>query len=451
MAGITGTGTWGTVSWPWPQVIGTDYYTLGLALIDTKLHLFELYCTTGNVWTAVDMQDLGVAASIDHVDIAGFGMFYVASVVSIGTSPNSVTVDTYIRNPGTGTPLISQLPTSKAPECMTCCNFKGQAIMGGIVQSDANFGDMSLGWVAWSGIGNFDFRVGEDATSGYAKVPWDKWGTGLVHKILRLGDAVAVYGDGGRMLLVPVNEPITTFGVKELGGLGIASANHVAGNQEIHCFLDMEHDLWLADAQLNFQKLGYREYMTDLLGDTNNLPVRISYAPGRKQFYICGGDRGFVLSENGLYEMHQLATSLTEYRGRLCGFFKDTEDYEWRLATDSIDLAQRGMKTIGFLELGLNHYNSNSSLLDVYVSADYRYDYQAAQETFSSLGWTRLNPEGGAFVNITAPEVRLKVKGSDYRNGSLNLDYIKMRSKLSDKRFIRGLYNVGKTSSGADS
>ena len=446
---ITGdSGIW-TVgeNWPWPQVKFTDYYTLVFAMVSTKLHLFELYCTTSNVWVADDMQDLGTAATIDHVDVASFGMFYVISVVSIGTGPNSVTVDTFIRNPGTGTPLITQLPTSKAPECMTCCNFKGQAIMGGIVQDDANFGDLSLGWVAWSGIGNFDFRVGTDKTAGYAKVPWDKWGTGLVHKVKRLGDTVMVYGDGGRMALVPVSEPMVTFGVQELGGLGISSGNHIAGNEEIHCFIDTDSDLWLVDAKLKFQKLGYREYILDLTGDSSNLPVRVSYLPGRREFYICGGDRGFILNESGLAEMHQLATSVGEYRGTQCGFFLDSEDYEWRLTSDTIDLAQRGMKTIGFLELGINHYNSSSSLRDVYVSADYRYNYQVAQNSFSTLDFTRLNPEGGAFVNITAPEIRLKVKGTDYRNGSLNLDYIKMRSKLSDKRFVRGLYNVGKTSS----
>jgi len=44
-------------------------------------------------------------------------------------------------------------------------------------------------------------------------------------------------------------------------------------------------------------------------------------------------------------------------------------------------------------------------------------------------------------LGVTAPEVRLKLKGSDYRDAELNLDFIKTKVKMSDKRVIRGKYN----------
>lgn len=442
---ITGDSATWTVTWPWPQVVFTDYYTLVFAKVGTDLYLFELYCGTDNVWVASSMQSLGAASGITYVDVGHAGMFYLVSVVREATSPNSVTVDTYARNPGTGAPLITQLPTSKIPECMTSCYFKGRMIIGGIVQNDANFGDLSLGWVAWSGIGNVDFRVGEDKTAGYAKVWWDDWGNGRVYKVLPLGDAVVVYGNNGMAALTnKYVEPMATMSPKRLPGAGIASRYHVDGGDHIHCYIDRDNYLWTIKDNLLAEKLGYKEFMSALVTDTANGPTKVSYVPQYNQFFISNGSRCFVLNESGLYETYQLVTSAGSYNGNICGFFSDTEDYEWRITTDVLDLELRGIKTFGTMELGINHTNTNTTLRDVLVAADYRYSYQTAPATFSTTGWVRLSPEGAAYIGISAPEVRLKIKGLDFRNGTINLDYLKARVKLSDKRFVRGIYNAGK-------
>jgi hypothetical protein len=296
--------------------------------------------------------------------------------------------------------------------------------------------------VAWSGIGKFNFNPGDEKTAGFTVMPWDDWGKGNVSKVARLKDVVAVYGSGGRAFLVPyTSKTAVGFGLKELTGPGISKGSHFAGDYSIHGFISTDNEFWVVDEGLSFKKLGYKEYIDDMIAENaeegDNVPVIVSFEPLKKRFYISGFSSSYVLTEFGLYSTHQSVTGIGNYRGGvLGGFVKDHEDYEGRLTVSEKDFKLRGMKTIDALEYGVDNSSPNS----LFAGVDFKYDYD---EDYRSSNWIRLSPQGVASPIITANDLRVKFKVEDYRVGNLKLDYINVRYKVVDKRAIRGLYNIG--------
>jgi len=431
---IAGAGTW-TISWPYPQVIFTDYYTIGIAKDGTNLKLYELV-NTSNTWTATEIVTLGVTANIEYVEVTGFGQMYTIAASKIISEV--LTVASWIRNPAGG---VTAMETAAIPEFATCCNFNNQALISGVTSTDPNWADPGYSAVHWAGIGSFDFRIAEDKTAGNRPImPWDKKGHGRVFKLLQLGKHVIAYGDGGIAALSPIQQPTTGYGLIPLSSAGIKSANHIAGDEHIHCFISSNNEICLITPGPSITILGYEEFVDklNLSGDR----IRISYVPSKKRFYISDGTYGYVLNEQGLYSINQLVTSAGDYRGNvLCGFFDDDGDYEARIKSDTLDFGIRGLKTISVVEVGTNYYHDSGSS-KMYGRADYRYSYQSSRESFTSGKLIELNPNGIFTPYTQADEFRIMVKAEDYRNAVINLDYVKTRVKLSDKRAIRGLYKT---------
>lgn len=69
-------------------------------------------------------------------------------------------------------------------------------------------------------------------------------------------------------------------------------------------------------------------------------------------------------------------------------------------------------------------------------AVDYTYDYF---EDDRSSDWIRLNEQGVIYPLITANDFKFKLRATDYRATGFNLDYLKPRYKLVDKRSKRGL------------
>ena len=425
---ITGTGTWDTVTWPWPQVKFLEYYTLGFALIDSNLWLYEMYCSTGDVWIATAVQDLGLYTNIDQIDVAESGTFYILTV--FGRPGGVITINSYMRVPTTGAASITQLPTGYIPESISVCNYNGQFIIGGVLHGGTSeFGDAGLNTVMWSQIGRVEFRIDNytTRTSGYMNMPWGEYKKGIVYKVKKLGNKVVVYGDGGMGFLNPISEPISSYGFDRIPSVGVSSGWHVDGDDSIHAFIDNNYDLWLLTQDYKFEKLGYREFMKGMITVAD---TKVSYDPGSKRFYISNGVEGYVLTQQGLYSTHQFVTSIGNYRGKtLCGFFSIGSDSKYRLVSDTLDLKIRGMKTIEMIEVGCD------SPGDINVAVDYRYD---KTEDFTRSAWKVTNARGGAAIIQTAPEFRLCLESDTYAD--VNVDYINVGVKVVDKRMIRGLY-----------
>jgi len=440
-----GEGTWSIgANWPWPKIFFGRYYTLAFVIgEDDELWVYELYCTTGDAWTATAVKSLGATTYIDKVEVADFGEFYAVS--RFGVVANVVYIDGFLRDPSGRT---VDLPTDSVPAFGTCCNFNGQAIIGCIAHGDDDhWGDLGYNSIMWSRIGRFNFRItpldsGDVVKDGklwvqpdvgWTNMKWGEWRTGVVHRIMKLGKGVMVYGDGGTGLLHPVVEPAVTFEPVESVGPAVRSGNHVAGDENQQIAIDDRDEVWRFSSGES-EKLGYRDYIGDLTAGS----IHISYVPNRQRYYISDGSTGFCLTPFGMYETNQLISSAGLYRGTLCGFFIDSEDYEARIETDIFDYNQRGMKTISGIEVGGDFYDGSDTALK--VSIKYRYDHKASG--FSQTSWVVLNPEGQAVIPVTAPEVKLCLKADDYRDNTLSLDYIKARIKMSDRRFIRGAYDA---------
>lgn len=429
--------------WPYPKVYFGRYYTLAFVIgLSSELWVYELYCTTGDAWTATAVKSLGATANINSVSVADFGEFYAIS--RFGITNNVVYIDGFLRDPSG---RLVDLPTNSVPTFGTCCNFNGQAIIGCIAHGgDDHWGDLGYNSVAWSRIGKFDFRLAPlkhdeeydgnfylQPDAGYRNMEWGEWNTGIVYKVKKLGKGIVVYGDGGRGFLYPVNEPVVTFGFKYMEGPGVRSTNHVGGSEDEHIFIDEYDEVWRVTSEKT-EKLGYKDFIEDMTAED----IQITYVAGRQRYYISDGVYGFCLTPQGMYSTNQLVSSAGIYRGTLCGFFSDDSDYEARVETEVLDFQQRGMKTISGIEVGGEFYDGASSPLE--VSIKYRYDHKAA--SFSQTGWISLNPEGQGVLPVTAPDVKLLLRADDYRSNTINLDYIKARIKMSDRRFIRGAYDA---------
>lgn len=430
------TGTWETTTWPWPQVLFGSYFTLGLALVSTNVWLFDLYCNTSDVWQGTARLSLGANAYIDHVDFADFHNFYAVS--TFAEVANAIYVDGVIRDLVGGGDYHTTLPTSNVPKFGTCCNFNGQTIIGCIDHaSDTDFKDAGYNTVMWSGIGKFDFLDYDasrektlDPTAGHSHMDWGEYRTGIVYKVKKLGNAVIVYGNGGITKLIPVDSPAPTFGRQNINAVGIGSANHIAGDDNVQLYLDHNNELWLVGGDFKPQKLGYKDFMEDL----TNADVRVTYAPSRKRFFISDGVIGYGLTEHGLYSTNQLVCSIGDYRGRnFCGFFKDSADYKWRIESGDIDFKQRSFKTVTTLEVGANYTKGTK---DIETSVKYRFNHKDA---LSQTDWIMANPNGVTTPMISGIDFRFLARGADYRGSTLNLDYLTTRVKFSDKRNVRGL------------
>ena len=446
MATITG---WTVDDWPFCLVKFLDYYTLIFKSDGTNVDVYEAYCGTDDAWVATEVISNLTTINAPtvypiNIDFADFGWFYVLAYTEMSSS--TLGVYCYVREPGidSATTAVRTLPVDACPEFISCCNFNGQPLIGGIVSTDEMWTRLGSCAVAWGAIGQWEFRPDQNRTAGYIKMPWSDWDEGIVHKVAKLGNQVMVYGNGGRANLVPYSNSLATgFGLGPVQGTGISKGFHMAGDNQLHGFIDTNNEFWVVDGNLKFDKLGYKEWFTDLLAENTSeaagTPMVVSYDKENKRFYIGGFSSGYVLTEFGLYTTHQSCTSIGVYRGSvLTGFFKDLADYEGRIKIDDLDFKQRGMKTLDHVEYGITYTPSASET--VTAGADYKYDFD---ETHRTGDWKRGNKQGMFYSGLTATDFRIKLKVSDYRDGDPKLDSVKARMKMVDKRSIRGQYDFG--------
>ena len=426
-------GIWGSFFyWPYPKVVYASPYYIGFAVEGTNLYAFEMRVESNN-WTATYIKSLGALSSIVSVDVAGFDLYYVIAIeTTTGQAMygRDVTV-------APGLTALSSFSSVTGPIGTTACNFKGQLVIGSVYSTGAIWTNLGYCSVAWSGIGNSSFDPGSgNPTAGFAKMHWDDHGSGRVFKVARLGDVVAVYGDNGRALLVPYqNNTVVGLAPKELTGAGIPYISCVGGDVNTHCFIDTNHDVWIATGKpLEFRKLGYREWMDDLVDSGDD--VVVNYSGAEKKFFISDGTYGFVLTEFGLYSTDQCPTSVFDYGGTLAGLFDSNEDYETRIAISQTDFGVRGLKTLETIEFATDHDHATG---DEDVRIDTKYDLNNG--SWRTGDWTRLNPQGLATPIVTGSDFRIRWRGPDYRTTTkLTLDDCRARFKISDKRGLRGIY-----------
>jgi len=218
------------------------------------------------------------------------------------------------------------------------------------------------------------------------------------------------------------------FRLRQLAEFGIQAKGSVGGNDDVHFFIDTKNRLWKLDANLKSTLLDYREFMATLTAAN----VRLIYNSGLQELFIGDGTgSSYLLTEWGLCEVIQRVTSVNsfdEYSYGVCENDTTSGYGEFRLTSDVIDFKIRGMKTLTVIELGA------SMATQLQVAVDWRSN---ATGSFTRTSVINTSPVGGCAPIVTAAEFRLCVKSSAY--AGVDIDSIIMRTKLSDKRFTRGI------------
>lgn len=453
---MTAISSWLITKWPFDMMQMLKYYTVIMHHDGTNLDFYEAYCGTDNVWVATEcvanIQSFASPIVPLNWDFADFDWFY--GMAFAYTSGSTLGVKCYQRDPGvaSGASALTALPAAACPTFISCCNFNGQPILGGIISTNATWTQLGKASVAWGAIGQWEFRPSVNRTAGFIRMPWADWDQGMVLKVKPLGGRVIVYGNGGTCALQPfAKENITGFGLDDkVIGPGIRSGFHVCGDKDKHLFIGNDYNLYIANETgdwgkfIGFKKLGFKEYIYDLIQQANDeyegCPVVLSYDPLGKKFHISGPNSAYCLTEFGLYKHHQCTTGVVRYRGdKLAGFIRDTGDVEARMLGESTDIRLRGMKTVETLEFGLDCGS------DAYGSVDFKYEYDK-KDLYRTGTLKPLSHNGVCYPGVTASDFRVKFKADDYRDG-VKLDYINVKWKLPDKRSVRGMYNANKAQS----
>ena len=434
-------------TWPWPRLFQTRYHIFcATPQASGNLYLSEVLTENGRTILSA-VLDLGVAARIETIDIADFGLYYVVSTYGLTADAVPVpTIKTYVKNLSAAAKFQS-LDAFTTPAMGTLCNYQGQLVGGNIVNESASkWSDLNSDGIVWSGIGNLDFDPGYDFTAGFmpGQFPYSVGKTPTVLRVMSLYSryvpGVIVYGDAGKFYLSPEKtETGFTYGVKVMGGLGITSGNHVAGDEFIHGFIDSHRDFWTlessqqaASPEGNLKKLGYRTYIQELFDYTSaeDHRVIVSYIPKNKRFYVGNGNKCLVINEFGACHIFQLVSSVVKLSdGRLYGTFKNNPDTSAQIFSDNLDFGSRGFKTIESIVGGIDTTKGAS----VQYTVDWR---QSRGNDFNRLPWRNTTPRGEARIGATASEFRLGVRVSSYVDAQV--EWLGVNIKFPDNRLKRG-------------
>lgn len=265
-------------------------------------------------------------------------------------------------------------------------------------------------WVKWSDIGSADFDTTRSNIAGERPLDWNGW----VYRVMKLNNKVAVYGQGGVSLLIPVGN---TYGLDTIHRVGLFGRGTVTGSDKKHFFIDKDGNLWKVDEGI--KNYGYSEFLSQLSPSTV-----MSYDSLNNVIYICDGDSGFIFDIE--------TESLGECAGNISGFgYRAGIQYvtgpstidspAFELCTDIIDFGTRATKTINFIELGVNLSD------DIYVAVSYR---RNTSSDFITTPWRLANSLGRVSLNVFGVEFMIHVKVLSYTN--FRLDYIKIDGVQND-------------------
>lgn len=310
------------------------------------------------------------------------------------------------------------------PEFQTCCAFNGQLIIGNVTSSWSGAGFDSVGW---SNIGSADFTVGAGNEAGHMRIPW----YGEVKKVKTLGNSIMVYSANGVGRLTPYEQ---TFGFEKLLDIGILGDFVVCGDDQEHMFIDSAYNLWRVLEDKAPEKLDCQEWFDGMVY-YNTVGL---FDPDKRHFYFSDNTRTLVFGENRLFEVSIAPTSLMFLDYYFTGTWSELEDDsncgftidDMVLGIDTINSHRRSLKTLTFVESDAD-YDGN-----LYLGSGYRY----AHGEFSPTAWVNATQEGAARLQVTASDVRVRLKLTDYEETDRVIGLVS-RWQFPDNRYTRSQSN----------
>lgn len=338
----------------------------------------------------------------------------------------------------------------KGAKFKTCCNFRGQLIIGNCSLPNGEYVEscdkskptsvIPVGGeniVAWSKIGSIDWEFNHGNEVGWAPMPWQ----GKVLALKPLGKEIVVYGSNGVAKLVPQKDPVPTYGVGEFGDIGLLNRNCLAGGLNNHLFISTDYNLYFIEPERALsaegkapKKIGYKHFMQQL-----NDPI-ITFDPTYSQWWIGDRERCFVYTGQALSEVNVTPTWLNRLDGRLLGFVYPHGSINAVIETSALNLGSRGIKTLMNIEVDAE----STSIL--HGTCSWKSDYQ---KNFKINKRIRLDPRGAFFPVLSGTEFKVKIEAEDFRNFALTKMWL--HYKTTDKTFARGVINAGRPAEQGDS
>lgn len=303
--------------------------------------------------------------------------------------------------------------------------------------------DLSSNWVMWSSLGGGDFPLWLFHPDGYPfdteaaasrvldRMKRNEFGfmplpfPGTVQVLKPLGKNLIVYGTRGICALVPIStsHAPSTYGVVKLSDLGVHDRGSVGGDNRAHVLLDAEGTLRRLTGDLKLERLGYRDYLADLLEES----VVLTYDEVEDETYICSESYGFVYGPQGLSEHSDRLTSGVFASGAFVALSAATTDVELRVETETFDINLRAIKTVNEVHFGMSGVSVPQATTKFTNNQN---------SGFVEIGPKKLTPWGVYTPFVSGVDLRIELTGGT--TSLTRLDYMRVNWKLSDKRAVRG-------------
>ena len=276
-------------------------------------------------------------------------------------------------------------------------------------------GDISgkTNFVRWSKIGHVDFTVDESNIAGERPMDF----SGYVHRIMKLGSRVIVYGENGVSAMSPNG---VAYGLAKILPRGTKGRYAMAGDEFRQFFIDDLGNLYRLDEQLT--KLDFSEYLSPMSN-----PV-MTYDQERQVIYITDDTYGYVygIDDNSLGVGPINITGYGYKSGVEYVVAPTTIDTpNFGICTDIYDFGTRKFKTITALEIGTDMSQK------LYSSIEYRTKYS---DEFKQLQWFLVNPNGKTYPKCYGVEFRIKLATFNYEY--FEIDYIKVRGIIHGYSYL---------------
>lgn len=302
----------------------------------------------------------------------------------------------------------------------TLLNYNGQLIA-------ANLGDDKENWVAWGNIGKVyldKLLNNEDRSNTSGMMPMGFHGEILTAK--KLGDKIMLYGAEGISAIksgsVRPYKTMSEFGREDLFPFGIAGKGCVAGDDDLHVFIDNFGYFNAIDKTGKHNRLGYSNYIANLTNE-----IVINFDKLKEEYYISDGSRCYMFS-SGMSEIFQSPSGIVRQGSVLYGVTYDDADETAYITTNTFNMFTDSIKTAQTVELMLTGTG-------VQGAVDYKFQ---PNDSFTRGMMKNISRHGTFVPMISGVDLRLHVSAGTYVGFSL--DSAVIRFKLSDKRTIRGPY-----------
>lgn len=378
-----------TPTWPFPWLGGGADRLFTVEKVDATTASFDAWEGTSRTY-------------LTDLTFPSFTMYDVPDMAVFDTY--RIMVGTFGVMSGIDNNLVSN---PNIPRARSCCNYKGQLVLGGILDS---WHDCDETFIAHSNIGDVTMEPDWKNEAGYRPINY----VGRVYKVRRLDEGVVVYGEKGVAFLTGVKSPAPTLGLKEIAKLNMASPEAADGGLKWQVVVDSIGYLWFVTKD-GAERVGYKDALSTLtLSD-----VVVRYDGSMDRVFISDGDKCFIMTSEGMTQVYQVPSGVGTYQDT--GYFigvEDTEDY--MLKVGPFDFGYNGLKTVYTVE------SDTGDKVEIEVLAN---------GSFTPVKSVPLNDVGIGTPVVAGKSFMVVVTGSDYNEYP---NHILLRWKMSDLRGLRG-------------